>query len=349
MIPLRAARWLLALMSALSALHAETWQTNTGQKIEGNLKGIYGPIAVVGGKTGSSMLLLETLRDEELGRVADFLAKKPAVAAWAESGSDVARALKGKLQVLHGEKLVDFDPAKRPEPDFYLVYFGAEWCPPCRAFSPKLVAAYEQLKKISPDAFEVVFVSSDEDSSGQLKYAREVKMPWPVLRFSQRGRAAPIERWAGKGIPCLVVVTREGDAIFHSYKGEEYVGPSVVLEQFESLLRALDPKTGGGKRANHRLAVAQHRRATGGGSQAAAPYLIALDPRRYQTLKVKELTATLDVNERGEVTDVAFEGELPAVLRFQLEKDAGTWLFLPLIENGQPRPIKVKLPLKLGS
>ena len=37
------------------------------------------------------------------------------------------------------------------------LYFSAEWCPPCKAFTPELV----KLRDSASDKFEVVFVSSD--------------------------------------------------------------------------------------------------------------------------------------------------------------------------------------------
>lgn len=39
-------------------------------------------------------------------------------------------------------------------------YFSANWCPPCRAFTPQLADAYRRIRKKEP-GFEIVFVSSD--------------------------------------------------------------------------------------------------------------------------------------------------------------------------------------------
>merc|ERR1712100_287490 len=50
------------------------------------------------------------------------------------------------------------------------LYFSAHWCPPCKAFTPKLAETYKKLKQRAQDGgrkddFEFVFVSSDRDQS----------------------------------------------------------------------------------------------------------------------------------------------------------------------------------------
>lgn len=325
-----------------------TWETLRGERFEGSLTGVFGTVAMIAGPAGNRLVSVGALKDAELGRVADYLAARPATApAWAAGTAKITRALQGRLQVLRDGKLVAFQPGPRAEPEFYLVYFGADWCPPCRAFSPKLVEAYAGLKQLSPEGFEVVFVSSDRDSGEQLKYVRHVGMPWPVLKFSQVGNVDVIERWAGRGIPCLVALTRNGEVLFHSYHGTEYVGPGDVLQRFEVLLRVMRGEGGAGKRELHRLAVLQHGRAAAGGDRPVQPYLISMDMRRYQTLERDELIATLQVEADGTVTRVTVEPTLPVVLEDQFLRDAETWLFLPGIRAGQAQRSTVALPLKV--
>ena len=328
--------------------HAETWQTKLGERCEGRLSGVYGAMALITGKTAATRMPLEQLDDAGLAKVADFLAARAAApSAWTGSSSAVAKSLRNRMQVLRDGKLVGFDPAERSEPEVYLVYFGAQWCGPCRQFSPELVRTYERLNQEAPDYFELVFVSSDRDSDEQLKYVREVGMPWPVVKFSALGRVEPLERWAAKGIPNLVAVTREGDLILHSYRGDEYLGPRSVLQQFTELLRSTQGDSATVKRARHRLAVLQHLRTVKGGDAPARPYVITLDQSRYQTLTITQIQATLSIDEHGRVMDAKFEPELPTALDFQLNQDAGSWLFLPAVVHGQPKAVKAILPLQL--
>src|SRR3954462_5905820 len=116
----------LALMTLIA--RGESWQTTRGENLEGRLSGVYGSCALISGKKATHLVSVDSLGDAELGRVADYLAAQSASAVpWKDSGSKVAKALKGRLQVLRSGKLVDFDAGTRRAPDFYLVYFGAEW------------------------------------------------------------------------------------------------------------------------------------------------------------------------------------------------------------------------------
>src|SRR5687767_9690369 len=124
---MRISRLWLALLAGGAAMRAsaETWETMSGERIEATLSGVYGPFVVLAERNGSRLISVANLKDAELGRVADFLAAKPAaVLPWASSTSKVAKALKGRLQVLRNDKLVEFDVGARAEPEFYLVYFG---------------------------------------------------------------------------------------------------------------------------------------------------------------------------------------------------------------------------------
>ena len=59
-------------------------------------------------------------------------------------------------------------------------------------------------------------------------------MRYPALKFKQKKRATKITKYAGKGIPCLVIVDRDGKVVSDSYENGEYVGPSQVLRQLRN-------------------------------------------------------------------------------------------------------------------
>lgn len=62
------------------------------------------------------------------------------------------------------------------------IYFSADWCPPCKGFTPKLVDFYNKLKASEQNfKFEIVFVSWDKDENAFRDYFST--MPWLALPF----------------------------------------------------------------------------------------------------------------------------------------------------------------------
>jgi len=54
------------------------------------------------------------------------------------------------------------------------------------------------------------------------------KMPWPAVKFSSI-KSSPLKKFAGSGIPCLVVLDGNGSVVADSYVDGKYVGPTSVL------------------------------------------------------------------------------------------------------------------------
>lgn len=84
------------------------------------------------------------------------------------------------------------------------LYFAANWYRPCREFTQVLVDVYEQLKN-SGCVFEIVYVSSDEDSDAFNAYL--ACMPWLAIPFSDLETKKALNRkFDVEGIPCLVIL-----------------------------------------------------------------------------------------------------------------------------------------------
>lgn len=335
----------LAVFSLVPALAgAATFRTQLGQTFDAEVTGVYGDIVLLKNKHATATLDIDSLDDASLAHVAAFTARPAPPAAWASSDSRLNKALGKRLQVLRDGKLVPFDRGQRPEPEFYLVYFGAHWCGPCRRFSPGLLKTYQALKAVAPDRFEVVFVSDDRDSSEQLTYVRELPMPWPVLRFGVGVEA--LDQWRGGGIPCLVILTRDNNLLFHSYAGREYLGADDPLEKFQALLLHLvenRPSQG-----RHRLAVAAHVLGASGGERPAAPYQISIDPRRNRTLPKTTIQARVRISDKGRVLSAEFTPALELVAESQLQAETDRWLFLPAVKGGHAVASVVEFPIQPG-
>ncbi|KAK8686107.1 hypothetical protein V6N13_125134 [Hibiscus sabdariffa] len=91
------------------------------------------------------------------------------------------------------------------------LYFGAHWCPPCRAFTAQLVEAYKQLRSSRGGCFEVVLVSSDRD---QKEFDVNVGgMPWLAVPFEDQTRQDLCRIFNIKAIPALVLIGPDGKPI----------------------------------------------------------------------------------------------------------------------------------------
>ncbi|XP_058769080.1 probable nucleoredoxin 1 [Vicia villosa] len=94
-----------------------------------------------------------------------------------------------------------------------LLYFSAQWCPPCRAFLPKLIEAYHKIKAQDNAALEVVFISSDRDQDSFDKFFAE--MPWLALPFGDSRKELLSRKFKVSGIPKLVAIGPSGRTVTH--------------------------------------------------------------------------------------------------------------------------------------
>ena len=91
-----------------------------------------------------------------------------------------------------------------------LLYFSAHWCPPCRAFLPKLVKAYHEIKE-KDNTFEIVFISSDRDQSSFDEFFGG--MPWLALPFGDERKPFLSRKFKIQGIPAAVAIGPSGKTI----------------------------------------------------------------------------------------------------------------------------------------
>jgi len=150
---------------------------------------------------------------------------------------------------LIGEKLISADgspftfPANAPVASiqYYAIYYSAQWCPPCHAFTPRLVKWYNAFKPAHPN-FELIFVSDDHTEAAMLDYMKEMAMPWPAFPFDDlKHDGTGIEKFAGSGIPDLVLVDASGKVLSDSFQNGTYVGPEAVVEDINRLVGGASP------------------------------------------------------------------------------------------------------------
>ncbi|MEO7167525.1 MAG: thioredoxin-like domain-containing protein [Spartobacteria bacterium] len=148
---------------------------------------------------------------------------------------DIPAQLKGKLVALRGKSALPYDSPDLPQAKYIALYFSAGWCGPCHKFTPDLVQFYNELKPKHPE-FEIVFMSRDTGANAMEKYMAEMAMPWPAVRYSAAKNDRALTKYAGSGIPCLVLLDAKGTVLSDSYVNKEYVGPTKVMRDLKKIL-----------------------------------------------------------------------------------------------------------------
>lgn len=154
--------------------------------------------------------------------------------------NNIAALVKGELVtsrngILHPQLDAEFEKKK-----LIALYMSAQWCAPCRQFTPKLIAYYNKIAAAHPE-FEVLFISYDKTASAMEAYMRNDQMPWPALSYDKIAGNDALMKYFGGSIPCLVVVDESGKVIFDTYDGKNYRGPEAVLADLDQFFASKNP------------------------------------------------------------------------------------------------------------
>lgn len=120
----------------------------------------------------------------------------------------------GFLQSL-GFPLVDagnrpYDSQQLKSSDVIALYFSAEWCPPCKQFTPLLKKFVETLQGVGDQSLKVIFVSRDRSDMDMWKYMHESHGNWLAIPYAGDAREKLAQRYSVQGIPALVVLNQIG-------------------------------------------------------------------------------------------------------------------------------------------
>lgn len=149
------------------------------------------------------------------------------------SSSPLAEALAGNTLVLN-EKGDLVASELRQDLDYYVLYFSAHWCPPCRQFTPKLSAFYNKNHN-EKSKYDIIFVSSDRNADAMHEYMRWGDMQWKAVRYDKIPELDAVTRYAGEGLPWLVVVDRDGSALASTQLKGPYADMSDVLAKLAQI------------------------------------------------------------------------------------------------------------------
>jgi nucleoredoxin len=138
------------------------------------------------------------------------------------------------LVAVQNGQFAPFDASALKGVKYWAFYYSASWCPPCRAFTPKLVDFYNDFKPQHPN-FELVFVNHDRDEGAMLDYMKGDSMPWPAVRFDDIDKVNG-NQFCGRGIPDLVLTDADGTVLSDSFDGYQYLGPYKVIDDIKRMV-----------------------------------------------------------------------------------------------------------------
>ena len=91
-------------------------------------------------------------------------------------------------------------PVPCPGAKLLALYFSAHWCGPCRGFTPKLQAFYNQTSR---EDIDIIFISLDRNAEAFADYY--AGMPWLAADYDKTERDTLYDTLHIRGIPALVV------------------------------------------------------------------------------------------------------------------------------------------------
>lgn len=201
-----------------AAQEIRTWTSASGKTLEATFVELKYDQVVLQLPNGQKM----KIRLNQLSR-ADQIYVGGRDRAGAAAASAAEAEVPPALEALFGKRLVNAKGKKVSAATLagkkIGIYFSASWCPPCRAFTPQLVAAYRQLQS-EGQPFEVVLVPSDQTEAAMEKYMKDHDMPWLAVPFGDKHVQALKEKFAVAGIPKLVVVDAQGQTRSSEARGE---------------------------------------------------------------------------------------------------------------------------------
>uniref|UniRef100_A0A914UGY9 Thioredoxin domain-containing protein n=1 Tax=Plectus sambesii TaxID=2011161 RepID=A0A914UGY9_9BILA len=148
-------------------------------------------------------------------------------------------------ELLNGVELVKKDGSKvaaekHLEGKVVALYFSAGWCPPCRAFTPKLKEFYGKIVAEHGHDFEVIFVSRDRAAEDLVEYFNDHHGDWVYIEYGSPKIQELLEKFEVKTIPTLRVVKPDGTVVVADArtevqeKGRE--DPEALFKAWKSLL-----------------------------------------------------------------------------------------------------------------
>ncbi|VDK78903.1 unnamed protein product [Onchocerca ochengi] len=109
-----------------------------------------------------------------------------------------------------GTKKIVVENFQNLKPTVKGLYFGANWCPPCRSFSQQLISCYGSLKNTGIP-FEIFFCSSDRSQESFEHHFST--MPWLAFPYDPQKTTQLTRLYSVNGIPAFLLLNEENRLI----------------------------------------------------------------------------------------------------------------------------------------
>ncbi|WP_320127823.1 thioredoxin family protein [uncultured Sphaerochaeta sp.] len=120
--------------------------------------------------------------------------------------------LKGSCSDLEGNEVT-------VSSDYYLIYYAADWCPYCQAYSEQLKQTYASMKRKYGNV-EIVFAGHERDISNEnlVSFMKQGNYPFPYVKFSYRSQTGIMHLFDVPKfwIPGFVLLDRYGKVLSSS-------------------------------------------------------------------------------------------------------------------------------------
>lgn len=337
------------------------WNFLNGKEFELKLANAYGSKVYFANKKGHSFNVeILALAEADRAEVVYWSRKRDAaVTAGTLEPGKFTRHFRKDAEKYQGNEPLKVDWEEILEPELYAVYTSASWCKPCRGFTPKLVGFYKANKPAYGDVFEFILCSWDEGKSKMLAYMEEEDMPW-YGNWNKRNTRF-WRKYQGNGIPCLVIVDRNGYILSHSYDADGYIGPRVPMEDLRKLFSFVgnDPNerlsvpTPGINSDKWHDALQQQLKKAKDAKKSLQPAPVVVPTTLLTELEdpeeeIRDLILKLDLTKQGVVSNVELINMANPNLEERLFKALVLWQFFPAISaDGVPYKTVAKFPLQL--
>jgi len=211
----------IALVALLgSNAYARTWTSSDGAKtFEGELTSYDADSGIVTVLVNGRPLAFP--KDKLSAADIAFIDESASSASSADSASSSTSASsvmsekmsKVKLHLLDGKRFKKAELTKSPE--FYVLYYSASWCPPCRAAAPAVVQQFKASIADNPKV-EFIHISADSSEDAAEEWAAKEGFPWLTVVPDDVKRSDLMEFKTKNSVPHYVMVDASGNRVANS-------------------------------------------------------------------------------------------------------------------------------------